>query len=345
MILRRLQAIDDARVHVATIENLLRLVQELIQGESGGLSQLDVDLLNEALVRGRRGFSREVVALRDALDELKVELGLSPHAAVIPDRRNLAGFRDTWKAVDVWARRPDRSLAELPRIVEHLPTLGDAIVGGQPILRAIEQAPPRMEDLLKDAARLAIKNRGVNKAQPTGDRDAALELRVRRRVRHLLELHRDYADQKRGYVLAVRLRDQAFERLVSSSSGAGNIPRTPVIQGLVNDVGAAPRGRGPAGRDLGVVPDRAAGVLSRPGRAALRELGRVLRRPLGRTRRGRTGPGGRARDPGVTPGRARRTAATAPRAADTAGASFPAVSEDDGQDAHVVASQNDEDLR
>ena len=104
-ILRRLQAIDDARLHVATIENLLKLVQELIQGENGGLSQLDVDLLNEALVRGRRGFSREIVALRDALDELKVDLGLSPHAAVIPDRRNLAGFRDTWKAVDVWSRR------------------------------------------------------------------------------------------------------------------------------------------------------------------------------------------------------------------------------------------------
>ena len=78
--------------------------------------------------------------------------------------------------------------------------------------------------------------RDADKAQPTGDRDAALELRVRRRVRHLLELRRDYADQKRGYVLAVRLRDQAFERLVSSSSGAGNIPRTPVIQGLVDDM-------------------------------------------------------------------------------------------------------------
>ena len=57
-ILRRLQAIDDARQHVAALENLLKLVQELIQGESGGLSQLDVDLSLNELGAGPPGGSR-----------------------------------------------------------------------------------------------------------------------------------------------------------------------------------------------------------------------------------------------------------------------------------------------
>jgi hypothetical protein len=236
-ILRRLRAIDDVRQHVAALENLLKLVQELVQGGGSGLSQLDVDLLTDALVQGRRREAREVAGYRDALDELKVELGLSPHAAVIPDRRILAGFRDARKAIDVWARRPNRQHAMLPRIVEHLPALGDAVVNGQPILRAIEQAPNRMEDLLREAARLAIENRGgADKARPPGDRDPALELRVRRRVRHLLEMRRDYADQKRVYVLAIRLRDQAFERLVNPPSGVSHPLLTPVVQGLVDDV-------------------------------------------------------------------------------------------------------------
>jgi hypothetical protein len=155
-VLRRLQAVDDARRHVATLENLSKLLQDLIQGEAAGLSQFDIDFTSEALVRGRQRMSREVVGLRDALDELKVALGLSPRAAVVSDRQALAVFRDVLTAVDAWSRQPDRMLGELPRIVDRLPTPGDALVDGRPILRQIEQAPARMEEVLRDAARQAI---------------------------------------------------------------------------------------------------------------------------------------------------------------------------------------------
>ena len=113
--------IDDARQQVATFENLTKLMQELIQGESGGLSQFELDQIVDALMRARGRMSREVAGYRDALDELKPALGLSPHAAVIPDRRVIAVFDQVFQAVEAWNRRSDRNLAELPRIVESAP--------------------------------------------------------------------------------------------------------------------------------------------------------------------------------------------------------------------------------
>jgi hypothetical protein len=236
-ILRRLQVIDDARRYIAALENLSRLVQELLQGESAGLTRLDADLLAEALVQGRRRMSREVAGFRDALDEGKVALGLSPHAAVIPDRRAVAVFRDVFTAVERWSMQPDRNLAELPRILRRLPALGDVLVSGQPVLRAIEQAPDRMEELLTDAARLAIKNQaGTDRVRAPEDSDIALELRVRRRIRRLLEIRRGYEDTRRGCELAFRLRDQAVERLFVPSTREAASPRTPAIRGLVDDL-------------------------------------------------------------------------------------------------------------
>jgi hypothetical protein len=237
-ILRRLQVIDDARRHIAELENLSRFVQEIVQGEGAGLSQLDADLLAEAMVQGRGRMSREVAGFRDALDEWRVALGLSPHAAVIPDRQPIAAFRDVFTAVERWSMKPDRNLAELPRIVGRLPALGDVIIGGQPILHAIEQAPNRMEELLTEAARLAIKNRaGTDKPRAPEDGDIALELRVRRRIRQLLDMRRGYEDAKRGCERAVRLRDQAFERLFYPSNREAVSSRTPAIRGLIDDLG------------------------------------------------------------------------------------------------------------
>ncbi len=285
-ILRRLQTIDDTRQQVARLENLLKLVQELIQGESGGLSQIDIDLIAHALVRARGRMSGDVAGYRAALDDLKPALGLSPHAAVIPDRRDIAAFDRVFQAVEAWQRRPDRQLAELPRIVERLPTLGGAVVvDGAPILPAIEPAPGRMEDVLRDAARLAIRNHAGRGPGPD-DGGVALELRVRRRIRQLLEIRRGYEDAKRMYVLAVRLQDQAFERMLTASSGAGGPSRTPVIQGVVDAFGRIPEAqdrliahwtsfraeRLALYRDLGVLPydnwDAFYADLSAPGQPA-----------------------------------------------------------------------------
>ncbi len=222
-------------------------MRELIQGENAGLSQLDIDSLAEALVQGRERASREIAGYRDDLDELKVALGLSPHAPVLPDRGPVAEFARVWDAVGAWQRRPDRHLAELPRIIGQLPELGDALVGGQRLLAAIDPASDpieillrdttRMEDQLRAVARLAIRNRaGAGHDRAAADGDVARELRVRRRIRHLLEMRLGYERAKRGYELAIRLSDQAFERLVHPPSPQAISLRTPAVQGLVGDM-------------------------------------------------------------------------------------------------------------
>jgi hypothetical protein len=105
----------------------------------------------------------------------------------------------------------------------------------------------------------------------------------------LLEIRRDYEDAKRMYVLAVRLQDQAFERMLTASSGAGVPSRVPVIQGLVDAFGRIPEAqdrliahwtafhaeRLALYRDLGVLPydnwDAFYADLSAPGRPAPQE--------------------------------------------------------------------------
>src|SRR5262249_12566218 len=66
-VLRRRESIDVDIRYVARLENLNRLVRELIQGENAGLSQLDIDSVMEALVRARQGASRAIAAYRDDL--------------------------------------------------------------------------------------------------------------------------------------------------------------------------------------------------------------------------------------------------------------------------------------
>jgi hypothetical protein len=246
-ILRRCESIDIKSRYIAEVELLRRLVHELIQGENAGLSQLDLDSLAEALVQGRERASREIAGYCDDLDELKVALGLSPHAPVLPDRGPVAEFARVWDAVGAWQRRPDRHLAELPRIIGRLPELGDALVGGQRLLAAIDPAhipielllrdTTRMEDQLRDAARLAIKNRaGAGQQGAAAEGDVALELRVRRRIRHLLETRQGYDGAKRGYELAIRLSDHGFERLLHPQNPQSISLRTPIVQSLVEDM-------------------------------------------------------------------------------------------------------------
>ena len=267
-LLRRLQTIDNARRNVAIHENLFKLVAELIQGASANLTQLDVDLVHAALVRARRGLSDETAHFREALEDLKVALGLWPHAAVLPDRRNLLAFHVRFEAVASWSRDPNRHLAELPRLVDRLPALGEVVVDGQPILGRIEADPEQMEDVLTKAVQLAIKNRAdLDKGRSPGDADVLLELRVRRRIRHLFETRRAYEGEKQTYELAIRLKDQTFERLVAPAAGVRS-PRSALLAELLEHEARAMRAQNrlvalwtsfraerlALDRDLGILP-------------------------------------------------------------------------------------------
>ena len=236
-LLGRIQAVNKARLYVAKFVGLQQLVLELAQGRGAGLSPFDVNLCADAQARARRRLAKEVAGFRDALDELRPALGLSPHAAVVPDRRDLAGFRDVFEAIEAWQKNPGRDPAELPRTIERLPDPGEAFVNGRPILRSIEQDPARLEEALRDAARQAIKIRSAaDKPRAPGDSDVAIELKVRRRIRRLLEMRGEYADQKRQYALGVRMADEAFERLASTTNPVSGSSRSPMLHDVIDSM-------------------------------------------------------------------------------------------------------------
>jgi len=243
-LLREMLAVDSARRNVAAHEALNAVLMERIQGESGGLTRLDLDTVFAALVRTRQRLDHQIREFRDGLDELKVALGLSPRASVILDRKGIAEFQTVFDAIEEWSRSPTRRLAELPRLIAQLPLMGDVDLGGEPILEAIDVNPDRWEEVMTKAARLALENRGdAGQGQARQDAGVALELRVRRRIRRLVELRGAYDRTKQGYEdgakrnyeLAIRRRDQAFERLLAPPSEV-EAPRSPLLEGLVAQI-------------------------------------------------------------------------------------------------------------
>lgn len=232
-LLRRVQRINLLRHLGARHENLIKLTQELVQGQSSGLSQLDVDSITSRLIGARAQRWREVAAFRNALDDLKPVLGLSPRAAVALDRSSLAAFDNVFQQVDMWQFRPDRHLADLPRIVDQLPALGEVIVNGRPVPVLTDDAAVRQDGVLKAAADEAMRNHAAS-GRTDSEKAVALELRVRRRVRRLLELRGEYDSAKQMYVLGVRLGDQAFERIQTPSSAARALARDSSTVAIVN---------------------------------------------------------------------------------------------------------------
>ena len=115
-----------------------------------------------------------------------------------------------------WTRNAKRSAQGLTEIIARLPAPGEVVVNGVPILATIDKSPDRLEELLAGAAQGALKSRSERDEIPTQPNSGVqLELRVRRQIRGLFDLRRSYEVEKRQYELAVRLKDQAFERALA----------------------------------------------------------------------------------------------------------------------------------
>jgi hypothetical protein len=219
-LLLSLQIIDDAQCNVARQENCLKLFRELIRGESSGLTQFDLDLVDASLVSARQVLAEETARFRDALEELKVALGFAPGELLIPDRKGIAAFREAFEDIHNWHRNPNRTLEVLAQLIARLPALGEVIVDGRPVLGAVEANPNGLEEALATATRIAKKHRAdADKSAIAQDSDPALELRVRRRIRGLVETRRSYNGQKRRYELVCRLIDDLVTQLVAPPAG------------------------------------------------------------------------------------------------------------------------------
>ena len=230
-LLGRFQAIENALGHLTYSEKLLQLVQELVNGEASGLSQIQVDDVNDLVQKARLDLVERRARYRDSLDEFKVELGLMPGAMVVLDREPLSKFRAIFDDLIRWSAGPSREFEKLDELVSALPALGDFVVDGRSLLDPDTSAFDRLEDLVSAAGKVAVANRG--------QADAPLELRVRRMIRKLSELAIGYRIDQRRLVLGLRQVSMAEEGILApkqpNRDGAANLAMLVDLQAEIRD--------------------------------------------------------------------------------------------------------------
>jgi hypothetical protein len=154
------QLVENNRKNLSVFENFLVVYQELVKGESSGLTQLQVDQINQNVQGARNTLINSQTNYRNDLDSYKIQLGMPPDTPVIIDRTRTAGFKKTFEAIDKWALSPKRELADLDAIVKRLPDLEDLVLDGRSCQEVfMDQDGSSLEDLLITAERIAMENR------------------------------------------------------------------------------------------------------------------------------------------------------------------------------------------
>jgi hypothetical protein len=169
-VLFNLVQVEIDRRNLFFLESLVRLYQELIQGEASGLSRLQVDQVMQNLILGRQTLFADKLTYRTSLDSFKMQMSLPPDTPIVLDMSLAQPFYDVFNAVDSWQRRSDRKLDELPGIIARIPELEDIDVEGRSVLEpyrnyrsTLKEFLPEneegLEDLLQAAVRIALEYR------------------------------------------------------------------------------------------------------------------------------------------------------------------------------------------
>lgn len=158
------EQIDINRKNVAYFEQLVMLYKQLIEGEASGLTKLQVDQAEQRLVSSRLTLVQSVLGYRSDLDQYKMQLGLPPDLPMVIDLSLTQGFRDVFTRIDDWQREADRDLADLPHLVDQVPSLQDVVIDGRSVLSLYKNSETytdddELEDILQAGVRTALEYR------------------------------------------------------------------------------------------------------------------------------------------------------------------------------------------
>jgi hypothetical protein len=151
--------------NVAYFEQLAALYEQLIEGESSGLSQLQVDQVKARVVQVRGNLVNDILTLRTQNDQFKQQLGLPPDTPMVPDLSLVQPYLDTFTEIDEWQRRSDRKMEDVPKIVDKIPALQDIVLDGHSILGPYLNSSTyidneeELEATLQSAVRIALEYR------------------------------------------------------------------------------------------------------------------------------------------------------------------------------------------
>jgi hypothetical protein len=168
------------------------------------VSGLQLDLMDQSILLSRQTSATELVNYRSASDELKGSLGLPLATPLVLDEIILRPFTTVFIAIDAWQRNPNRQLQELT---------------GRSLLEVV-QGTLREEEFLGRCVDVARSHRPMlDDASAAPDDRNALELRIRRLVRNLILIQKNYEVGRKRLELAVRVLDQWIEQMTSPSFG------------------------------------------------------------------------------------------------------------------------------
>ncbi|WP_148592789.1 TolC family protein [Aquisphaera giovannonii] len=194
------QVIIDRR-NLAYFEQLAALYEELIEGESSGLTKLQVDQIRSSVLGARQTLIGDILTLRNQLDQFKQQLGMPPDTPMVPDLSLVQAYLDVYEAIDDWQRSANRRLDDIPRIVNRLPELEDIVLDGSSVLGMYKGSTTydnedELEATLQAAVRIAAEFRLDLMNNRAALYDAWRQIRVR-------------ANALRGY-LNVAITNQIF---------------------------------------------------------------------------------------------------------------------------------------
>lgn len=187
----------DVRGHDAML-NLIRAQSR--NGARSSISQLQLDRIDGEACVAREGLKEREREYRDALDDFRSELGLSPGSRVLPDRSAIDGFRRVFDDVEGWLRGLDSELAELGAILDRLPVPTDLVIGAISAREVALSHDSQLDALLTAAT------------QRSPDDPSALA--TRRRVRQLVRAIQAYEHEKNELRLAIRNKKASLDELL-----------------------------------------------------------------------------------------------------------------------------------
>ncbi|MGO8897441.1 MAG: hypothetical protein ACLQU5_03720, partial [Isosphaeraceae bacterium] len=158
------EVIVDLR-NLAFFEQLAALYEQLIEGESSGLSQLQVDQVKSRVLTSRQTLITDIITLRNTNDQFKQQIGLPPDTPMVPDVSLFQPYLDVFAEIDEWQRRKDRKLEDVPKIVDKIPQLPDIVLDGHSLLGPYLKSTTyldneeELEATLQAAVRIALEYR------------------------------------------------------------------------------------------------------------------------------------------------------------------------------------------
>jgi len=151
--------------NLAFFEQLAALYEELIEGESSGLSQLQVDQVKSRVLTSRQTLIADIITLRNTNDSFKQQIGLPPDTPVVPDVSLFQPYLDVFAEIDEWQRSKNRKMEDVPKIVDKIPQLKDIVLDGHSLLgpylssTTYTDNEEDLEATLQAAVRIALEYR------------------------------------------------------------------------------------------------------------------------------------------------------------------------------------------